>query len=104
MLTFFSSRDNLKFGREVHKYHRDSNVNNIDEAFQFSSANEERARRILKRYPENYKKAAVIPLLHLAQEQLGWTSIGAMNAVACMLEMPPMRVYEVATFYTMFNR
>jgi NADH dehydrogenase (ubiquinone) flavoprotein 2 len=46
----------------------------------------------------------MIPLLHLAQSQLGWTSISAMNEVARILEVPPMRVYEVATFYTMFNR
>lgn len=46
----------------------------------------------------------MIPLLHLGQKQLGWTSISVMNEVARILEMPPMRVYEVATFYTMFNR
>ena len=47
----------------------------------------------------------MIPLLDLAQRQnKGWTSISAMNYVAKLLEMPPMRVYEVATFYTMFNR
>lgn len=66
--------------------------------------NAERAQKILLRYPPQYKKAAVIPLLHLAQEQLGWTSISAMNEVARWLEIPPMRVYEVATFYTMFRR
>jgi NADH dehydrogenase (ubiquinone) flavoprotein 2 len=59
----------------------------------------------LKRYPPQYKKAAVLPLLHLAQEQNnGWTSLPVMNKVAQVLEIPPMRVYEVATFYTMFNR
>jgi NADH dehydrogenase (ubiquinone) flavoprotein 2 len=58
----------------------------------------------LKKYPTNYKKAAVIPLLDLAQRQHGFTSLSVMNYVAKMLEMPPMRVYEVATFYTMFNR
>lgn len=47
----------------------------------------------------------MIPLLDLAQRQnKGWTSISCMNYVAKLLEMPPMRVYEVATFYTMFNR
>lgn len=46
----------------------------------------------------------MIPLLHLGQKQLGWTSISVMNEVARILEVPPMRVYEVATFYTMFNR
>jgi len=45
-----------------------------------------------------------MPLLDLGQRQLGWTSISVMNEVAKILEMPPMRVYEVATFYTMFNR
>lgn len=54
------------------------------------------------KYPPQYKKAATIPLLDLGQRQLGWTSISVMNEVARILEMPPMRVYEVATFYTMY--
>lgn len=45
-----------------------------------------------------------MPLLDLGQRQHGFTSISVMNEVARMLEMPPMRVYEVATFYTMYNR
>jgi len=45
-----------------------------------------------------------MPLLDLGQRQLGYTSISVMNEVARLLEMPPMRVYEVATFYTMYNR
>ena len=45
-----------------------------------------------------------MPLLDLGQRQLGFTSISVMNEVARILEMPPMRVYEVATFYTMYNR
>jgi NADH dehydrogenase (ubiquinone) flavoprotein 2 len=64
-----------------------------------------RADEIISRYPPQYKKAAVIPLLDIGQRQnKGWTSISVMNYVAKLLEMPPMRVYEVATFYTMFNR
>lgn len=59
---------------------------------------------ILKRYPPQYKKGAVMPLLDLGQRQHGYTSISVMNEVARILEMPPMRVYEVATFYTMYNR
>ena len=59
---------------------------------------------ILARYPPQYKKAAVMPLLDLGQRQHGFTSISVMNEVARLLEMPPMRVYEVATFYTMYNR
>lgn len=64
-----------------------------------------RAEEIIARYPPQYRKAAVIPLLDLGQRQnKGWTSISVMNYVARLLGMPPMRVYEVATFYTMFNR
>lgn len=50
-------------------------------------------------------QSAVIPVLDLAQQQAGgWLSLAALNRVAAVLEMPPIRVYEVATFYTMFNR
>jgi hypothetical protein len=45
-----------------------------------------------------------MPLLDLGQRQLGFTSISVMNHVAKLLDIPPMRVYEVATFYTMYNR
>lgn len=59
----------------------------------------------MSRYPTNYKQSAVIPLLDLAQQQnSGWLSLNAMNKVAEVLGMAPIRVYEVATFYTMFNR
>ena len=57
------------------------------------------------RYPENYKQAGIIPLLDLAQRQSGgWLPLAAMDKVAAVVGVPPMRVYEVATFYTMFNR
>jgi len=60
---------------------------------------------ILSRYPENYKQAAIIPLLDLAQRQAGgWLPLAAMDKVAKIVEVAPLRVYEVATFYTMFNR
>lgn len=59
---------------------------------------------ILKKYPVQYKKAAIIPLLDLAQRQHGFSSLSVMNHVASIVEVSPMRVYEVATFYTMFNR
>ena len=56
-------------------------------------------------YPEGHRKAAVIPVLDLAQRQNGgWLPLTAMHAVADLLHMPRMRVYEVATFYTMFMR
>jgi NADH dehydrogenase (ubiquinone) flavoprotein 2 len=60
---------------------------------------------IMSRYPANYKAAAIIPLLDLAQRQSGgWLPLAAMNKVAKLVEEPEMRVYEVASFYTMFNR
>ncbi|KIY51031.1 hypothetical protein FISHEDRAFT_71325 [Fistulina hepatica ATCC 64428] len=85
--------------------HRDTPYNNPKIPFEFTAENMKRAQEIISHYPPQYKKAAVIPLLDLGQRQnKGWTSISVMNYVAQLLEMPPMRVYEVATFYTMFNR
>ena len=84
--------------------HRDTPNNNASLKFEFTTENKRRAAEIIAKYPSQYKKAAVIPLLDLAQRQHGWTSLAVMNYVADQLEMPPMRVYEVATFYTMFNR
>ncbi|WFD34312.1 hypothetical protein MCUN1_001151 [Malassezia cuniculi] len=85
--------------------HRDTPDNNAEIKFSFNEASMAKAEEIVARYPPQYKKAAVIPLLDLAQRQNNnFTSLSAMNYVAEFLEMPPMRVYEVATFYTMFNR
>ncbi|KAI1502787.1 thioredoxin-like [2Fe-2S] ferredoxin-domain-containing protein [Biscogniauxia marginata] len=84
--------------------HRNTPDNNPDIPFKFNAQNEKLIAEILKRYPPQYKKAAVMPLLDLGQRQHGFTSISVMNEVARLLEMPPMRVYEVASFYTMYNR
>ncbi|KAI5807502.1 thioredoxin-like [2Fe-2S] ferredoxin-domain-containing protein [Peziza echinospora] len=84
--------------------HRNTPDNNPSIPFQFSAQNQLVMKEILKRYPPQYKKAAVMPLLDLGQRQHGFCSISVMNEVARILEMPPMRVYEVATFYTMYNR
>lgn len=84
--------------------HRNTKENNPDIPFKFNKENEAVMAEILKRYPEQYKKAAVMPLLDLGQRQHGFTSISVMNEVARLLDMPPMRVYEVASFYTMYNR
>jgi len=63
------------------------------------------AQLIIDRYPENYRQAGIIPMLDLAQRQAGgWLPLAAMDKVAKVLDVPPVRVYEVATFYTMFNR
>ena len=61
------------------------------------------AEKIIKRYPEGRQQSAVMPILDIVQRQEGWVSMAAMTLVADMLDMAPMRVYEVATFYTMFH-
>ncbi len=73
-------------------------------SFAFSADNAGAVHDILAKYPPNGRRSAVMPLLDLAQRQNdGWLPCAAMDHVAEMLEMPPIRVYEVATFYTMFN-
>lgn len=85
--------------------HKDSPDNNSNIPWDFTAANMTRAREIMSHYPANYQQSAVIPLLDLAQQQHGgWLPISAMNKVAEILGMAPIRVYEVATFYSMFNR
>ncbi|MCS6916578.1 MAG: NAD(P)H-dependent oxidoreductase subunit E [Chitinophagales bacterium] len=70
----------------------------------FSAQALEQAQQIIRRYPEGQKKSALIPILHLAQEQNGgFLSVEAMDYVAEMLDLSPIEVYEVATFYTMFH-
>lgn len=86
-------------------YHLDSPDNNPNVPWEFTEANKERVKEIITHYPSNYKQSAVILLLDLAQQQHGgWLPVSAMNKVAEVLEMAPIRVFEVATFYTMFNR
>ncbi|KAF4076521.1 hypothetical protein AMELA_G00215980 [Ameiurus melas] len=84
--------------------HRDTPENNPDTPFEFTTENMKRVEAIITNYPEGHKQAATIPVLDLAQRQHGWLPISAMNKVAEILDVSPMRVYEVATFYTMFNR
>ena len=72
--------------------------------FAFDAENRTRARDFVARYPEDRKASAVIALLDLAQRQNGgWLSREAIEYVANFLEMAPIRVHEVASFYTMFN-
>jgi len=61
-------------------------------------------KRIISRYPEGKQKSALLPLLHLAQAEFdGWLSTPAMDYVATLLNIKPIEVYEVATFYSMYN-
>ncbi|KAI6205364.1 hypothetical protein M3Y94_00783700 [Aphelenchoides besseyi] len=84
--------------------HRDTNDNNAKVPFKFTEENMKKVNALISNYPEGHKAGAVIPVLDLAQRQHGWLPIAAMHEVAKILSMPRMRVYEVATFYTMFNR
>lgn len=62
-----------------------------------------RAKEIIDWYPEGKQKSALLPLLHLLQEQEGWTSPEGMDYIARMLNIQPIEVYEVASFYTMYH-
>ena len=74
-------------------------------SFAFTQANLARAQAIIGKYPTGRQASAVLPLLDLAQRQHdNWLPIAAMNTVAELLDMPRIRVYEVASFYTMFNK
>ena len=72
-------------------------------SFAFTEANLAEAKKHIAKYPAGRQASAVMPLLWLAQYQEGWVSRAAMDVVAGMLDMAPIRVYEVATFYTMYN-
>src|SRR5450631_4126632 len=61
-------------------------------------------QQIIARYPEGKQKSALLPLLHLAQHEFGgWLSVESMDYVASLLHIEPIEVYEVATFYSMYN-
>ena len=72
-------------------------------SFAFSEDTRAKAEWWIRKYPENRRQSAVIPVLWLVQKQEGWVSEPAIRAVADLLGMPVIRVLEVATFYTMFQ-
>ena len=70
----------------------------------FSDEKIKEVKRIMDFYPEGKQKSAVIPVLHLAQQEFGgWLSADTMDYVASLLQLEPIEVYEVATFYSMYN-
>ncbi len=85
------------------------------ESFEFNKANQKKAEQIISLYPKGRQKSAVMPLLDLAQRQVaeegakanppygGWVPRAAMDHIAEMLDMPNVKVYEVSTFYSMYN-
>jgi NADH-quinone oxidoreductase subunit E len=70
---------------------------------QLSQENNDRVQKIIARYPEGRQKSALLPVLHVAQEQFGWLSVETMDYVASLLNIEPIEVYEVASFYSMYN-
>ena len=79
-------------------------------AFAWTAENEAKAKTVVGRYPPGRQHSAIIPLLDMAQRQVGaetntqgWLPIPVIEFVAAQLDMPYIRAYEVATFYTMFN-
>ena len=70
----------------------------------FSDDKLKKVEAMIARYPKGKQKSALIPMLHLAQEEFGgWLSAETMDYVASILSIEPIEVYEVATFYSMFN-
>ena len=74
------------------------------EEFKFNLDNLEKIKKIIKKYPEGRQQSAVMDLLYLAQKQNdNWIPLAAMKCIGNILEMPYIKVYEVATFYSMYN-
>ena len=71
--------------------------------FKFTKKNLSWAKKQIAKYPQDRQQSAVIPLLYRAQEQEGWVSKPAIEEIAKILKMAPIRVYEVASFYFMFH-
>ena len=81
-----------------------ANASEAPDQFAFTAENMKKAKASIAEYPKGCQASAVMPLLDLAQRQYdGWLPRAAMEYVAGLLGMPPIRVYEVATFYTMYN-
>tara|TARA_A100001015_G_scaffold274294_1_gene330528 strand:+ start:85 stop:504 length:420 start_codon:yes stop_codon:yes gene_type:complete len=77
---------------------------NQPENFEFNSSSLEAAKTIIAKYPEGKKQSAVMALLYIAQRQNdNWIPLAAMKYIAKFLNMPYIKVYEVATFYSMYN-
>jgi NADH-quinone oxidoreductase subunit E len=71
---------------------------------EFSQEKLNEVKRIIGFYPEGKQKSAILPVLHLAQKEFGgWLSTETMDYVASLLQLQPIEVYEVATFYSMYN-
>jgi len=71
---------------------------------QFSEEKLNKIKELMSRYPEGKHKSALLPVLHMAQEEFGgWLDVPVMDYVASVLKIEPIEVYEVASFYSMYN-
>ncbi len=71
---------------------------------QFSEEKLQKVNELISHYPEGKQKSAILPILHIAQEENGnWLDVSVMDYVASLLNIQPIEVYEVATFYSMYN-
>lgn len=76
----------------------------MSETISFQPETLKQVQKIIARYPEGRQKSALIPVLHIAQKEFGgWLAVPVMDYVAEVLSIKPIEVYEVATFYSMFN-
>ncbi len=70
----------------------------------FSDEKLAKVKELISHYPEGKQKSALLPVLHIAQDSFGgWLSVETMDYVASLLKIEPIEVYEVATFYSMYN-
>jgi NADH-quinone oxidoreductase subunit E len=70
----------------------------------FSDDKLKKVNELISRYPQGKSKSALLPILHLAQQEAGgWLDVSTMDYVASLLQLKPIEVYEVATFYSMYN-
>ena len=70
---------------------------------QFSQEKLDKVNEMISHYPEGKQKSALLGVLHMAQEEFGWLNVNTMDYVASLLHLEPIEVYEVASFYSMFN-
>lgn len=85
-------------------FNRQYNYKVQEMSIKFSTEKQDKVKEIIARYPDGKQKSALIPILHLAQEEFGgWLDVPVMDYVAEILSIRPIEVYEVATFYSMFN-
>jgi len=75
----------------------------VTEDIKFTDDRLKEAKRYISHYPEGKQKSAILPIMHLAQDQWGWLSSGVMDYIASLLTLESIEVYEVASFYTMFH-